>query len=82
MIDKINLNGKLIPADEPFLQSNNRAFKYGDGFFETIRIFNGHIPFLNYHFIRLKATLIQLKFDFPDYYSEFFFKNEIQKHRK
>jgi len=79
LIDNINLNGKLKPADEPFFQSDNRAFKYGDGFFETIRVFNGQIPFLNFHFNRLKATLIQLKFDVPDYFSELYFKNEIQK---
>ncbi len=68
-----------MQADQPVLLANNRAFKYGDGLFETIRIFNGQIPFIDYHFNRLKKGLLKLKYKIPNHYSSSFFEKEIQK---
>jgi branched-chain amino acid aminotransferase len=79
LIEKINFNGNIVPANQPVFQANNRAFKYGDGLFETIRVFKGLIPFLDCHFNRLKTGLQQLKYEIPDYFSISFFEKEIQK---
>lgn len=54
---ELNLNGKIINADQAIFTADNRAFKYGDSLFETIRIFNGKIPFLNYHLSRLEKGM-------------------------
>ena len=35
----------------------NRAFKYGDGFFETIRTVNAYVPFLEQHLQRIKEAI-------------------------
>jgi branched-chain amino acid aminotransferase len=79
ILNKINFNGKIISADQAIFNADNRAFKYIDGLFETIRIFNGKIPFLDYHFDRLEAGLLKLKYEIPEYFSVSFFTNEIQK---
>lgn len=41
----------------------NRAFRYGDGFFETIRFENNRIPLFKYHFNRIEASNKFFKFD-------------------
>ena len=57
----INFNSFLYEEDEKVFTVNNRAFKYGDALFETIRIINGEPCFLEDHFIRLKKGMKVLK---------------------
>jgi branched-chain amino acid aminotransferase len=59
----INLNGEFYPDNAPIITSKNRAFRYGDALFETIRIINGKPFNLNAHFERLKKGLDLLQFD-------------------
>ncbi len=47
------LNGRLFEPGAPEVSLLNRSFKYGDGLFETIRIFRGNLLFMNDHFRRL-----------------------------
>ncbi len=51
------LNEHLMPASEVSIQFNNRAFRYGDGFFETIRCFGTHISFFEAHYARIHRAL-------------------------
>ena len=57
----IIFNGKQFPANEPVLNASNRAFRYGDGLFETIRVVNGQIPLAFFHFNRLFHGMNLLK---------------------
>lgn len=57
----INVDGFLYKEDEPVFKISNRAFKYGDALFETIRVINGEPQFLEDHFIRLKKGMQILK---------------------
>ena len=49
----INYNGKLYSSEERIFTINNRAFKYGDALFETFRVINGKLCFVDDHFERL-----------------------------
>ena len=46
---------KIIAADQVKLDLTNRSFRYGDGLFETIRMFNYKLPYLDKHLNRLEA---------------------------
>ena len=50
-------NGKIISAENTFMSSENRSYKYGDGLFETIRTIKGQMPFWDFHIQRLKSGL-------------------------
>jgi branched-chain amino acid aminotransferase len=64
-MDYINFNGKIIPADQPVLLASNRGYRYGDGLFETMKVFNGKLILGSFHFERLFAALSLLKFNVP-----------------
>ncbi len=61
----VNLNGTLCPADAPVITLDNRAFHYGDGVFETMRIVRGKPCFLDAHHARLQEGLKALRIDLP-----------------
>ena len=61
----VNLNGTLCPADEPVITLDNRAFHYGDGVFETMRIVRGRPCFLDAHWDRLVEGLKALRIGMP-----------------
>jgi branched-chain amino acid aminotransferase len=70
-------NGSIISTKEPVLTVNNRAFKYGDGIFESLRSFSGKFCFFYNHLKRLRAGGEVLKFKDIYKYSEEKFLAEI-----
>jgi len=75
----INLNGKVYPSGTPVFSADNRAFRYGDGLFESIRSFSGSLPFLDLHTKRLHRGMAALGMGVPAHYSSVFFQNEFSK---
>jgi branched-chain amino acid aminotransferase len=69
MHNYVDYNGSLLPAEQSFLMIDNRAFRYGDAIFESIRITNGKPQFLVEHFIRISKGLKLLKMQLPDFLS-------------
>lgn len=61
----INFNGNIYPEHEPLLPVTNRGFKYGDGFFESMVMFDRKIPLLDYHWSRLEFTTEYISGEFP-----------------
>lgn len=61
----IYYNGKFLGAEEPLIGAESRALRYGDGLFETIKVYNQHIVHEELHFSRLFHSLACLGFDLP-----------------
>lgn len=75
----INVNGDLLPADQPLFTASNRAFRYGDGLFETIKVANGKPLFLSDHISRLELSMHLLSLAPQRYYTVLFFEQEIKR---
>ncbi|MFN8143136.1 MAG: aminotransferase class IV [Bacteroidia bacterium] len=56
----INFNGNIVDSSQAIFTSANRAFRYGDAVFETIRLMNGEILFFEQHLERLKRSMALL----------------------
>lgn len=68
-------NGQLIEAGQPFLDASNRAYRYGDALFESIRIINGKPIFMEGHISRLFEGMQVLGINRPIEYSIDYFKS-------
>lgn len=64
-MSKVILNGELMAGDGPVLSINNRAFHYGDGVFESIRVVEGRACFLDAHWTRLQEGLKVMRIERP-----------------
>ena len=53
----INFNGNIIDSTQPVFTASNRAFRYGDALFETIRLMQGEILFFENHLARLSSSM-------------------------
>jgi branched-subunit amino acid aminotransferase/4-amino-4-deoxychorismate lyase len=53
--------GEYILRNQATIQVDDRAHRFGDGFFESIRIANGKAQFLKNHFGRIAASIQVLK---------------------
>lgn len=60
-----SVNGRLVDGDETGpLSPLDRGLLYGDGLFETFRVGDGHIEFMNEHLERLFSSIDALKIPF------------------
>ncbi|MFV8442710.1 aminotransferase class IV [Flavobacterium sp. LB2P44] len=60
----INFNGTIVSEDGNIL-SQNRAFLFGDGVFETVKIINDKILFLEDHYFRLMSSMRVVRMEIP-----------------
>ncbi len=61
----VNINGELHPAEAPVLRVDNRAFHFGDGLFESMRVVNGRSCFIDAHWARLTTGAALLHIELP-----------------
>ena len=60
----INFNGTIVSEDANIL-TQNRAFLYGDAVFETVKIINNKILFLEDHYFRLMSSMRVVRMEIP-----------------
>lgn len=75
----VNFNGQLISSEEPLFSGSNRAFRYGDSLFESVRMFDGKAPLLSSHIDRLLKGMTVLKMNIPSHFSITYFEEQINK---
>lgn len=60
----INFNGTIVAEDTTIL-TQNRGFLYGDAVFETVKIINNKILFLEDHYFRLMSSMRVVRMEIP-----------------
>jgi branched-chain amino acid aminotransferase len=71
----INFNGDSSVQENMLTQ--NRAFLYGDAVFETVKIVNSKILFLEDHYFRLMASMRILRMEIPMNFTMEYFEEQI-----
>lgn len=65
MLPYIIYNGQLLPSGDAFVTADSRALRFGDGVFETIKVIDGRILFLDDHLMRLQEGMRTLSLTLP-----------------
>jgi len=73
----INFNGNFESKNDFSLSIQNRAFKFGDALFETIKVEDGRIVFIEDHYFRLMASMRMLRMEISMKFALEFFEKEI-----
>ena len=74
---KINYNGNIIGEEDTIFTINNRAFKYGDGVFDTCKYSYDKVLFWEEHYLRLMAGMRVLRMQIPMVFSMEYLEEEI-----
>ena len=75
----LNFNGKLLDHDLDFLDIQNRGLLYGDAVYEELRVVNGHVHFLEEHYLRLMSSMRILRMEIPMLFTMEYMEAEILK---
>ena len=78
-------NDEFFLSTDAILTTQNRGFRYGDGLFESMRMFNGKLQFAEKHTDRLHAGMKALKMEGADMLTENFLRQkaaELTKRNK
>lgn len=74
----INVNGKIVSNSDVSVE-HNRGFLYGDAVFETVRVLDGKVLFLEDHYFRLMSSMRILRMEIPMEFTMEYFQEEILK---
>lgn len=73
----INFNGKVISDSDLVLDIQNRAFRYGDCVYESMRYVNGQIMFFEDHYFRMMGAMRLVRMEIPMNFSPEFIEAQI-----
>jgi len=74
----INFNGDLVQDSNQSIE-NNRGFLFGDAVFETLKVLNNKILFLEDHYFRLMASMRVLRMEIPMDFTMEFLEEQVIK---
>ena len=74
----VNQNGSIIKVNEVNLSYENRAFKYGDGVFDTLKFENGILYYLEDHYFRLMSSMRMLRMKIPMNFTLEYYEKQIR----
>lgn len=72
----INYNGSLVQQSALAIEEN-RAFLYGDGIFDTVRVLGGKVLFIEDHYFRLMASLRIVRMDIPMHFTLEYMESQV-----
>lgn len=75
----LSLNGRMHKSDQPLILPDNRSFRYGDGFFETMKIVDGRLPLGDLHFERLFHSLDRMGFERPAHFHRTYLEEQVKQ---
>lgn len=75
----LSYNGAFLPSEEPLVGAANSAFRYGNGFFDTLVLIGNKIVLEEYHFHRWNDSIHKLCFIRDNLWSNERIRDEIVK---
>ena len=72
----INFNGSFV-SDDTTILTRNRAFLYGDAVFETVKIMDSKVLFLEDHYFRLMSSMRVIRMEIPMNFTMEYFEEQI-----
>ena len=75
----INFNGQILEDSQVRFGPENRAFKYGDAVFESMKYAHGNLLFWEDHYFRLMSSMRILRMEIPMEFSPEYLEEEIFK---
>lgn len=73
----INYNGTLM-SEAAIPLHTNRAFLYGDSIFETMRVLDGKVLFLEDHYFRLMASMRIVRMEIPMHFTMEYMEEQVK----
>ena len=71
-------NGQFVNSERINLNVNDRALRYGDSVFESIKYAHGRINFLEDHYFRLMSSMRILRMEIPMAFSPEYLEEQIR----
>jgi branched-chain amino acid aminotransferase len=75
----VNYNGNILAEDDFKVSAENRAFKYGDGIFDTLKCVNEHLYFVEDHYFRLMSSMRMLRMKIPMHFTLDYYETQIKR---
>jgi len=74
----ISYNGVLTRSDDKIFSSESRIYKYGDGYFESIKILNRQAFLFDKHYNRIHRAAALFKLPLKERWTQKYFEDQIE----